>query len=199
MQCFGIFLLGAAILPASILGQERQKAMSSKDPEQVCITNLSGFPAQASDFKAPPYPSNLGEVTMEYYESGCLGSCPVFKLSITKDSANWEGHAYVHARGKRRRRITEQQFHKFLQAWYDGRFFAMRDDYCSIKCQNGVEAVVLDVRESSITLERPNHKKRVYQCYEAVDGKPLTPRPPDQYFELTQSLQEFAKLQKWLR
>ena len=160
---------------------------------------LSGFPSQQSNAEPPQYPTTLDGVTIEYFESGCYGTCPSFSLRITKAFANWEGYAHVRVKGKRKARITEQQFETLLRAWYDGKFFAMRENYCNAVCPNGTALTSSDLPESSINLDTPEFNKGTYQCYASVDHKPLTPKPPDQYFDLVKQMRAFAKQKKWLR
>jgi len=58
--------------------------------------------------------------------------------------------------------------------------------------------IVTDIPESSITLNAGTYKKRVYECFTTIDGKPETPKPPEQYFKLSQEFLAFAKAQRWL-
>jgi hypothetical protein len=74
----------------------------------------------------------------------------------------------------------------------------MRDNYCDVKCPDGTVIFVTDIPESSITLTSPNLKKRVYECFTATDNVPETPKPPEQYFQLSRQLRAFAKAQHWL-
>src|SRR5438128_176624 len=57
--------------------------------------------------------------------------------------------------------LSSQQLETLLHAWYDGSFYAMRDDYCSAPCPDGTVIIVTDIAESSITLTTPDFKKRV--------------------------------------
>jgi len=74
----------------------------------------------------------------------------------------------------------------------------MRDDYCFARCPDGTVIIVTDIAESSITLTTPAFKKRVYECFSTVNGQPQTPKPPEQYFQLSRQLWAFAKAQHWL-
>jgi hypothetical protein len=189
--------LGAVLLIVLVnLGQ------SSPDTRRVardeCIASLSGFPKDASLPPKPPYPIDMAGVTLEYFASGCYGKCPAFTLTISKDVAHFEGHAFVRAKGKRTSKLSQQQFETFLHAWYDGNFYAMRDNYCDVRCPDGTVIIVTDIPESSITLITPTSTKRVYECFSTVDNRPQTPKPPEQYFELSRHLRAFAKAQHWL-
>ncbi len=169
------------------------------DEKQECISSLSGFPSEGPLTTPVPYPTTLEGVTIEYFESGCYGTCPAFTLRISKDFADWDGHAYVRAKGKRRAKVTLQQFDTFLRAWFDGKFSAMRDDYCSARCPNGMIITVTDIPESSMTLKTPGLTKRVYQCFATINAKPITPKPPEEYFILAKQLRAFAQSKRWLR
>ena len=169
-----------------------------QDKAAACIASLSGFPKDNPATQKPEYPSDISGVTLEYFASGCYGNCPAFTLTISKGTAVFQGHDHVRAKGKRTAKLTSEQFDRFLRAWYDGSFYAMRDDYCSIHCDDGTVIIVTDVAESSITLTTPKFKKRIYECFSGINGKPQTPEPPKQYFELSRSLLAFAKAQHWL-
>jgi Domain of unknown function (DUF6438) len=169
------------------------------DEKQECISRLSGFSNEPTATASAPYPSNLDGVTIEYFASGCYGSCPAFTLRIGKAYADWDGHNYVRAKGKRRAKVTQQQFDAFLRGWFDGRFYAMREDYCTTRCPNGMVITVTDIPESSIILKTSEFTKRVYECFATINAEPITPKPPEEYFKLAKQLREFAKSKKWLR
>jgi hypothetical protein len=157
---------------------------SSPDTRRIardeCIASLSGFPKDASLPSKPPYPIDMTGITLEYFASGCYGKCPAFTLTISKDIARFEGHAYVRAKGKRSAKLSQQQFETFLHAWYDGYLYAMRDNYCDVRCPDGTVIIVTDIPESSITLTTPTFTKRVYECFSRVNNQPQTPKPPEQ-------------------
>jgi hypothetical protein len=176
----------------------QSSADSRRIAQDECIASLSGFPKDAAVLPKPPYPVDLKGVTIEYFASGCLGECPAFTLTISKDIARFDGQAFVRAKGKRTAKLSQQQFETFLGAWYDGNFYAMRENYCDIKCPDGTMIVVTDIPESSITLTTPTYSKRVYECFTTVDNKPETPKPPEHYFELSRQLRTFAKVHHWL-
>ena len=176
----------------------KQTPETRRNTRNECIASLSGFPKDAAPTPDPQYPADDTGFTLEYFASGCYGTCPAFTLTISKDIARFDGHAYVRAKGKRTAKLSPQQFETFLHAWYDGKFYSMRDNYCDVKCPDGTVIVVTDNPESSIRLASPNLKKRVYECFTAIDNVPETPKPPEQYFQLSRQLRAFAKAQHWL-
>jgi len=154
---------------------------------------LSGFPDGDTAVKQS-FPVDTKGITLKYFASGCLGTCPSFTLTFSEGVAHFEGHAYVRAKGKRTAKLTQPEFEELLHAWYDGHFYAMRDDYCAPTCPDGTHIIVTDIPESSITLVAANFAKQVSECYLEAE----TPKPPEQYFELKRKILEFAKARRWL-
>jgi hypothetical protein len=185
------------IVLASFGQQSPHARRDTRDTTDECIASLSGFPKDAGSPR-PPYPIDATGVTLEYFASGCYGNCPAFTLTISKDIAHFDGHAYVRAKGKRTAKLNPRQFETFLHAWHDGNFYAMRDNYCDAHCPDGTVIIVTDIAESSITLTTPTFTKRVYECFSAVSNQPQTPKPPEQYFQLSRQLCAFAKARHWL-
>jgi hypothetical protein len=175
-----------------------QSPSTHRDTRDACVASLSGFPSDTPPTAKPQYPSDMAGVTLEYFASGCLGNCPAFTLTINNETAVFEGRAYVRTKGKRTAKLSSQQFEALVHAWYDESFYAMRDDYCSAACPDGTVIIVTDIAESSITLTTPAFKKRVFECFSRVNGQPQTPKPPEQYFQLSRQLWAFAKAQHWL-
>ncbi len=163
-----------------------------------CTASLSGFPKETVSQPKPLYPAELGGVTLEYFASGCYGSCPAFTLTISKNIVRFKGRAYVRAKGEHQAKVSQQQFETFLRAWYDGEFYRMRDNYCDISCPDGSRMVVTDVPESSLRLISPGFTKCVYGCFSTNNDRQETPKPPDQYFELARLFRNFAKAHDWL-
>jgi hypothetical protein len=177
---------------------EPQTSEKNKNTLDACITLLSGFPRDVPESPTPQYPTDTTDVTLEYFASGCYGACPAFTLRISNRTAVFEGHDYVRAKGKRTAKLSPQEFETLLHAWYDGKFYAMRDDYCTARCPDGVVHIVTDIADSSITLTTPTFKKRVYECFFTMNNQPQTPKPPEQYFQLSQQLLALAKSHRWL-
>jgi hypothetical protein len=192
-----IATLGAvSLIVLSTSGQSSQK--SQPDAKEECISSLSGFPKETVPPLKPSYPVELEHVTLEYFASGCYGTCPAFTLTISRGIARFKGRAYVRAKGRHQVKVSQQQFETFLRAWYDGDFYRMRDNYCDISCPDGSRIVVTDIPESSIRLISPGFTKRVYECFSTDNDRYETPKPPEQYLELAEKLRHFAKAQQWL-
>jgi hypothetical protein len=191
MRRLGLLVL---LIAAAAYAQDKVSAQDSWDK---CIADLSGYPPDTVVPQAT-YPSQLDGVSLQYVETGCFGACPVFQLVLRQESVQFKGLKYVRVKGNHKAALSKAEFERFLRKWFAARFYAMRDNYCSIKCPDGLERVVVDLRESSITLKTPDLSKEVYQCFATLNGKPETPKPPDEYFQLTQDLQTLAREHGWL-
>ena len=76
--------------------------------------------------------------------------------------------------------------------------YAMRDDYCQPTCPDGTSTIITDVQETSIILSAPGYSKKAFECFTTIDGKPETPKPPEQYFLFSHQLVQVAKSKHWL-
>src|SRR5215469_13476951 len=183
------------VLAAAISGQSKPDRNAQRE---ACITSLSSFSVDPNITKPPDFPDDLQGVSIEYFESGCLGSCPSFTLRIEKNRAIWDGHAFVRKKGKAEKQISSGEFSAIAHAWLDAKTYAMRDDYCEPTCPDGTTTIITDVQNTSIALKTPSYSKQVYECFTTTDGKPDNPKPPQEYFQLARRLVQFAKSNHWL-
>src|SRR5215475_16113513 len=92
-----------------------QSPVVHRDDKTTCINSFSGFPKKMPSRPRLQYPIDLTGVTLEYVEFGCYGSCPAFTLTISKDTAVFQGRAYVRARGTQTAKLSSAQFNEFLR------------------------------------------------------------------------------------
>jgi hypothetical protein len=183
------------VLTAAISGQSKPDWQARRE---ACIKALSSFAVDPIGTKPPELPHDLEGVTIEYVASGCYGSCPAFTLRLERNKATWDGYAFVNKKRKAAKQISHRQFADLVHAWLDAKMYAMRDDYCGPTCPDGTSTIITDVQETSITLRTPSYSKKVFECFTTINGKPETPKPPEQYFQLSRQLVQFAKLNQWL-
>lgn len=184
-----------AVLTSAISGQSQHDRRAQ---HEACIISLSSFAVDPKLTKPPDLPDDLQGVSIEYFESGCLGSCPSFTLRIEKNRAIWDGRAFVRKKGKAEKQISNGEFLAFVHAWLDSKMYAMRDDYCQPTCPDGTTTIITDVQDTSIALKSPSYSKQVFECFTTTDGKPDNPKPPQEYFQLARRLVQFAKSNHWL-
>jgi len=186
-------LVVLAVLPIS--GQSKPDSQKGQERRDACIATLSSFAVDPSNAKQPQFPDDLDGVTLEYSSSGCLGTCPAFTIRIENNRAVWEGHAFVRKKKKVERRISPEVLRGFMRAWLGDSFYAMRDEYCNPTCPDGTMILSTDLNETSISVKAPSYGKTVSQCSVRAN---IEPKPPDQYFRLSNDLMKFAKSNGWL-
>jgi hypothetical protein len=184
-----------AVLTATVSGQSKPDWQGQ---HEACIAALSSFAVDPIGTKPPELPTDLAGVTIEYVSSGCYGNCPAFTLKLEMGKAAWEGHAFVKKKGKAGKQISDRQFVELVHAWLDSKMYAMRDDYCQPVCPDGTSTIITDVQDTSITLRAPSYSKKILECFTTINGKPQTPKPPAQYFQLSRQLVQLAKSNHWL-
>jgi len=184
-----------AVLTGTISSQSKPDWQAQRE---ACITALSSFAVDPSVAKPPQLPEDLEGLSIEYVSSGCYGNCPAFTLRVEKNKAAWDGHAFVRKKGKAEKQLSDRQFADIVRAWLDAKMYAMRDDYCEPTCPDGTSTIITDVQDTSITLKAPSYSKKVLECFTTLDGKPQTPKAPEQYFQLSRQLVQLAKSNHWL-
>ena len=165
---------------------------------KACITSLSSFAADPSVTNPPDVLNDLEGISIEYFASDCLGKCPSFTLRIEKNKAVWEGHAFVKKKGKAEKKISPPEFSEIVNAWLNAKMYAMRDDYCYATCTDRTVVIITDVQFTTITMKTPSYSKKVSECFTTNNGEPDNPKPPDEYFQLSRRLIQFAKSNHWL-
>jgi hypothetical protein len=183
-----LLALSGSLLSATLYSQDPQS------PDVACAQQASGYDSKLLSTPPPQLPEDLKQVELTYFEPGCEGECPVFRLSIRFGEIRYEGKKYVKVKGLQKTSLSAADFQRLLGAWTDGKFFAMHDDYCDFKCGKD-EVTTLDLRESSTTLGQPAGSKTVREC--SVD-RPTSAHPPDAYFVLQRKLRKIAKDRGWL-
>jgi hypothetical protein len=191
-------IVSVALITASTVAISGQSKSDWQAHREACISTLSSFAADPSIATPPSLPSDLHGVSIEYFASGCYGTCPAFTLRIEGNKALWDGHAFVRKKGKAEKQISDQQFSEIVHAWLGAKMYAMRDDYCEPTCPDGSATIITDVQNTSIALKTPSYSKKVFECFTTTDGKPDNPKPPEEYFQLSQRLVQFAKSNHWL-
>jgi hypothetical protein len=102
--------------------------------------------------------------------TGCLGSCPEYKVTILADgSVQYEGQWYVHAKGARNKTIPPSGVEKLVQRLRSEDFFAWEEKKTS--CLDLPEVhitVTMDGRHKHV-LEGCNEQGKILALADAVD------------------------------
>lgn len=83
-------------------------------------------PFHPEDYK----PKDIKSVKITLERTPCLGTCPVYKLTVHGDGLiEYEGERYVKEVGKRIGRVGPDKILELLQEFARARYFSMRDSY----------------------------------------------------------------------
>lgn len=126
-------------------------------------------------------------ITLERTE--CLGSCPVYKITIRGDgSVVYQGHKFVRVEGTRRTTVDPEKVLAIAQAFVDAGYFDLADHYRSIKNPDGTVTVVTDLPTTYTSLMIDSRSKEVEDYVGAP--KPLK--------ELERKVDELAGSKRWV-
>ena len=116
-------------------------------------------------------------VTLE--RTGCLGSCPDYKVTISGTGAVlYEGRSSVHAKGERRSKISASAVQQIIQTLRSEQFFQWDED--SGRC--------VDAPEIHITVRLNGLEKQVKQgC-----------SPSDKVLHLAREIETTSGAKKWV-
>lgn len=126
-------------------------------------------------FTQEGHPSNV-VITLE--RTACLGTCPVYKVTITGDGGvDYEGKEYVRVVGTRRAKINPAEVEHLVQAFQNIHYFDLKDAYRSITNPDGTETIVTDLPTTytSLSLDGRHMKVEDYvgapKDLEELEGK----------------------------
>jgi hypothetical protein len=110
-------------------------------------------------------PADDVEIALE--RTGCLGTCPVYKLTIKSDgSVLYEGDSYVRAKDARKRKIPASAVEQLARHLAKEGFFDLRESY----------GVCLDTPGVVVSLSLDGHHKQIAAgCFEPSE---LVSKPP---------------------
>jgi hypothetical protein len=154
-----------------------------------CAKQMSGYSTNVSTVEKIVFDSNA---KLSLFEPGCLGKCPVFRLSVKGGMLQFEGLKFVRKKGKRSDHLSPQEVERLQATANRAKLGSMRENYCNYECPDGTQTIVLDSWETIIFIENASAKKSVMQC----SGSEA--KPPAEYFELHSALRELAKSRGWL-
>ena len=159
------------VLTTTISGQSKPDWQARRE---ACITALSSFAIDPIGTKPPELPDDLEGVTIEYVSSGHR-RCPAFTLHLEKNKAGWDGHAFVHKKGKAAKQISDRQFCGLSTRMAGCEDVRYAQRLLPANLPEGTSTIITDVQETSITLSAPGYSKKVLECFTTIDGKPETP------------------------
>ncbi|MGE0405226.1 MAG: DUF6438 domain-containing protein [Candidatus Korobacteraceae bacterium] len=174
------------------------QTLQEQASRERCIALLSSYKTNPESAVETPFPEDLSKVKLEFFATGCHGTCAAFTMTLTRGKVEFDGHNFVKAKGKRQAKLSDQEFDSFVRGWYEGKFTAMREDYCTAACPDGTVIIVNDLPGSGIIFNSPKINHEVYSCFGWRDSGPITPKPPGAFFDFFERAMSLAKSKGWL-
>jgi len=81
---FSLSLVASVILLVS--AQSKPDWQKVQEEREACIASLSSFAVDPSIAKKPQFPDDFAGVALEFFSSGCYGSCPSFTMRIENNA-----------------------------------------------------------------------------------------------------------------
>jgi hypothetical protein len=99
-------------------------------------------------------------VTLE--RTTCFGTCPSYKLTILADgTVNFEGREFVHIKGKAHSKVDPASVEWLVKEFIDINYFALEDEYQTIKNPDGTETSFTDLPTTITTLTFAGKQKKI--------------------------------------
>jgi hypothetical protein len=99
-------------------------------------------------------------VTLE--RTTCLGTCPSYKLTILGDgTVKFEGRQYVRIKGKTQSKIDPGSMEALVKEFIAINFFALDDNYTTIRNPDGTESFVTDLPTTITALTFAGKYKKI--------------------------------------
>jgi hypothetical protein len=127
---------------------------------------------------------------IELERTRCFGSCPVYKLSISRNGEIvYHGIKFVKIIDIKKSRINTRDFEKIVKKIYKINFFNLKDEYRYKENPDGSRTGVADRPSTIITVYKRNRKKRILNYF----GGPL------ELEELAKLIDKISNVEKWIR
>jgi len=128
----------------------------------ICVSSAG------TAIQTPP-PAGDTMVTLE--RTACLGTCPVYTVSIDAlGNVVYEGKRHVRVTGRQTARISPSRIADILERAERLRFFDLENQYLEADYPDGSKGTVTDLPTTIITLTHAGRSKRIVDYYGAPAG-----------------------------
>ncbi len=132
---------------------------------------------------AAPVVGPKSKVAIMLQRSGCYGSCPSYKVTVTTEGIAFEGGGFVTAQGKHTDKVNSDDVRKLAKRFVAADFYSMESSYT---------ANVTDSPTYTLSIEIDGHKKTVEDYVGDWQGMPAV------ITELEDGVDEFARTRRWI-
>lgn len=131
----------------------------------------------------PPSVGPHSKVSISLQRTGCFGSCPAYKVTLTTDRIIFDGDYYVVARGEHTATVNANGVLELAKGFVTADFFSMDDKYV---------AAVTDNPSYVLSIDIDGHAKSVEDYVGEWEGMPAV------ISELEQRVDQFANTERWV-
>jgi hypothetical protein len=122
---------------------------------------------------------SAGDFSITLERTGCLGTCPDYKVSIQSDGAlKYEGRFYVHVKGIREKKVPLQVVQRLAQKLREEDFFRWEEK----------KVVCIDFPETHITATLNGTRKHVVECCNT----------PGKILKLANEIEMITGVKRWI-
>lgn len=156
------------------------KAAIAEVEEYLDLVPPERYPSK--HVKAPVLrPDSRIKITLE--RSGCLGSCPSYKVEIRQEGITFEGGGYVVAHGVHTAKVNPTEVLSLAKRFVEANFYSMDNEYA---------ANVTDCPSYTLSIDIDGSQKRLMDYMGTWIGMPAVIR------DLEDSVDEHAKTKRWI-
>jgi len=139
--------------------------------------------------RQPPRPSNYSNVIITMERTMCLGTCPVYELTIYGDGrVVYNGHQHVEVTGIQTSNISPDSVRELIDEFYRIGYFSLRDEYRYKWSFLGFGVRITDAPTTITSITVDGRVKQVVE----YDGA------PQKLIELEDKIDETADTQRWI-
>jgi len=126
-------------------------------------------------------------ITLE--RTTCYGTCPSYELAILGDgTVTFEGRQYVRVKGTAQSKIDPASVELLVQGFISIGYFALEDEYTSIKNPDSTVTLVTDLPTTITSLTLAGKRKRIVDYVGA----------PEQLMELEDKIDRVVNSKRWV-
>jgi ankyrin repeat protein len=156
------------------------KPVSAKAEEYLDLVPPERLPAKHVQ---PPQIRSNSKVAMTLSRSGCYGTCPSYKVTVSTTGVNFDGGGYVVASGKHTAAANANAVRELARKFAEADFYSMDAEYF---------ASVTDNPSYHLSISIDGHKKEIEDYVGAWVGMPAI------VTELEEAVDDLAGTNRWV-
>jgi hypothetical protein len=161
--------------------EQNGRAVTARVEEHVILIPEETQPKNRAS--APVVRPN-SEVTITLHRSGGFWGGPTYAVTVSSEGIVFDGIAFIVAPGKHTASVDAGEVRRLAQSFVDANFYSMNDEY--------VANNISDLPSSMLSISIDGYGKEVKEYGGSTAGMPGVIR------ELQQSVEAFAKAQRWV-